>query len=190
MGTAYCLYRISVAGKRSLERSLADHAGRSESLQPDSAGGEVDELGHPRLELPRACCEEKEEDEIAEEYPKICPTGIELVVNQEGQGDEIDDHGGRDEAIAQRDAGQAFRPAVIFRHRLQHDAPPEISVNLNVPFIPAGIGRVTPTFLVQQSKDRAEQMMPILPFFTPIASAAQIAGEARSRPEELPRASR
>ena len=54
---------------------------------------------------------------------------------------EIYDHGGGDEAIAKLDAGQAFRAAVIFGHGLQDDAPPEIPVNLDVPFLPAGIDR-------------------------------------------------
>ena len=58
-------------GKRSFERRLADHAGRSKPLQPGAARGEIDELGYALLELPRARREESEEDQIAQDHPKI-----------------------------------------------------------------------------------------------------------------------
>ena len=39
-----------------------------------------------------------------------------------------------------RRARQAFHSAVIFGNGLEHDAPPEISVDLDVPFVPPRVG--------------------------------------------------
>ena len=80
---------------------------------------------------------------------------VELPIHQETQRNEIEDDGGRDQTVAKPNTRQAFPVTVIFSNRLQRDAPPEISVNLNVPFIPPAIGRITPAFFIEQLEDRA-----------------------------------
>src|SRR5437660_10545861 len=83
--------------------------------------------------------------------------------------------------MAQPGAGEAFRAAVILGHSLQDNAPPEIPVDLDVPFVPTGIGRVAPVLFVEQRKDRTEEMMAILPLLAPIAAMAQTPGEFPAR---------
>ncbi len=80
---------------------------------------------------------------------------VELVINEQRGGDEIDDDGGRHGAITQADAGKAFCAAVIFGERLQRHAPPKISVELKVPFLPTGVGGITPAFFLKQGEDLA-----------------------------------
>src|SRR5437764_15138325 len=70
---------------------------------------------------------------------------------------------------------------MILSHGLKHSAPPKVSVNLNVPFFPAGIDRVTPAFFLQQLENRPEQMMSIPPFFAPKSTAAQAASHRARR---------
>ena len=99
-------------------------------------------------------------------------TRAQLVVNEQTQNDEIDDDRRRHEPMAQPGAGEAFRAAVILGHGLQDNAPPEIPVDLDVPFVPTGIGGIAPVLFIEQAKDRAEEMMAILPLLAPIAAMA------------------
>src|SRR5437870_3013985 len=69
----------------------------------------------------------------------------------------------------------SLRPGVSFRHRLQNDAPPEVSVNLDVPFVPAGIDRVAPALFLEQLENRAEQMVAISSLVAPKNPASQSA---------------
>ena len=80
-------------------------------------------------------------------------SGIKEMVDEQRDDDKIYDHGGGDVAVAKLDPGQAFSAAVIFRNRPQNDAPPEVTVNLDVPFLPAGIDRVAPVFLVKEREN-------------------------------------
>ena len=64
---------------------------------------------------------------------------IKEMVDQQGDDNEIYDYCGGDIAIAKLNTGQAFSVAVIFGDGPQNDAPPEVSLNLNVPFLPSGI---------------------------------------------------
>jgi hypothetical protein len=59
---------------------------------------------------------------------------------------------------------------VIFRYGLEHNAPPEIAVDLNVPFIPARIGGIAPSFLLQQLEHSSQKVMPVFAFFAPISA--------------------
>ncbi len=117
---------------------------------------------------------------IDRDEPGLGMADVQLPVGQKTERDEIDDDRRGHEPIAKTGARQAFRAAVIFGHRLQGNAPPKISVNLNVPFIPAGIGGITPVFLIQQGEDRTEQMMAVLAFLAPIAATPQAPGEFRA----------
>src|SRR6266496_4608045 len=100
---------------------------------------------------------------------------IELPIHQETQRNEIKDDGGRDQPVAKPDTRQALSTTVIFSDCLQRDAPPEISVNLNVPFIPSAIGGITPAFFIEQLEDRAQQVMTISALFAPENPPAQTA---------------
>ena len=63
--------------------------------------------------------------------------GVQLLIGHEREHDEIDDDGGRHEPVMERGAGEAFRAAVILRDGAQDNAPPEVAVDLDVPFVPA-----------------------------------------------------
>src|ERR1700704_1966407 len=103
--------------------------------------------------------QENDETRIDNDEPWFGVTHVQLPVNQETERHQIDDYRRRDEPIAQASARQALRTTVIFGHGLQDYAPPKIPINLNVPFIPAGVGGIAPVFLVEQGKNRTKQMM-------------------------------
>src|SRR5450755_1357622 len=125
--------------------------------------------------------QENDETRINCDEPWLGVAYVQLPVNQKTERDEIDDYRRGHEPIAKTGARQTFQAAVIFGHRLQRNAPPKISVNLNVPFIPAGIGGIAPVFLVEQGKGRTEQVMAILTCLTPITATPQTPGEFRAR---------
>src|ERR1041384_8845671 len=104
---------------------------------------------------------------------------VELAINHDAQRNQIEDRRCRDDPIPQSRARETFRAAVIFRHRLQDDAPPKVSVNLDVPFVPTGIDRVAPAFFFEQLKDRAEQMMTVASLIAPENAPAQAPAEFR-----------
>src|SRR6266446_1980922 len=100
---------------------------------------------------------------------------VELPVDHHTERDQTNDYGRSDESVAQPDPGQSLRAGVIFRHRLQNDAPPEVSVNLDVPFVPAGIDRVAPALFLKQLENRAQQMVAISSLVAPKNPASQSA---------------
>src|SRR5437764_599010 len=103
--------------------------------------------------------------------------GLERVVSDEGKVNRVDQDRGRNKAIAEPGTGEAFRAAVIFGDGLESDAPPKVSVDLDVPLIPAGVGGITPVFLVEQIKHRTEEVMTVLSVLAPITSVAPSVGK-------------
>src|SRR5947209_9890511 len=114
--------------------------------------------------------------------------GVQLPINDNAKRDQIENDGSCDHSIAEPHACEAFRTAVIFSDRLQNDAPPEISVDLDVPFVPAGVDRVAPAFLFEKLKNLTEQMVAIPPFIAPKNAAAQTARGLRVRGQMFVRA--
>ena len=70
--------------------------------------------------------------------------------------------------MTQANARQTLSSAVIFRDGLQHDAPPKISIDLNVPLVPTSVGGIAPAFFLQKLENRTEKMMSIVALFAPI----------------------
>src|SRR5215472_335990 len=62
---------------------------------------------------------------------------------------------------------------MIFGHGLERHAPPKISVNLNVPLIPARVGGITPAFFFEQLKERPKEIMAVPALLAPKKTAAQ-----------------
>jgi hypothetical protein len=147
----------------------------SDSLQTSAMPGQIDKFRHPRLQRSGAKSKEDEKEQKRNNGPKIEMRSVELAVNDDAKRDETDDYGCGNEPIAQPDAGQSVRAAVIFSHRLQNDAPPKVPVDLDVPLIPASVDRVTPAFFFEQLKNRAEQMMAIPCLVTPKTPTPQAA---------------
>src|SRR6266851_5916888 len=109
----------------------------------------IDKLGHARFQSAGTVRQKTEEEHIGNHEPKIDMPNIYLPVNQKTQSDEIENDRGRDETITKPHAGETFRSTVVFGHSLEDDAPPKVSIDLNVPFIPAAVCRVTPTFFFE-----------------------------------------
>ncbi len=80
---------------------------------------------------------------------------IELPIYQQSQRNQIENDGRSDQSVAKPDPRQAFSGAVIFGHGVQRNTPPKISVNLNVPLIPASVSGIAPAFFVKQLKQGA-----------------------------------
>src|SRR5436190_19389815 len=123
--------------------------------------------------------QENNKTKVNRNKPWLGMANVQVPVNQQAERDQVDDHRRGHESIAKAGTRQTFRAAVIFGHRLERNAPPKISVNLNIPFIPAGIGGIAPVFLIEQGKDRTEQMMAVPAFLTPITATSQTPGEFR-----------
>ncbi len=136
---------------------------------------EINELGDARFQSARARREKNQEKQIESDEPKIDMGSIELPINQKAQRHQIENDRGGDKTITQPDAGQAFGVAMILGHGLQDDAPPKISVDLNVPIIPAAIDGIAPAFFLEQIEDRAEEVVTVPALFAPKNSAAQTA---------------
>src|SRR3954465_3303108 len=83
---------------------LRDDTGPRDALQADTVSREIDELGHARFQSTRAKREEDQKTNIRDKAPELSVGGIELVVNEERHDDEIDDHGGGNEAVPERHA--------------------------------------------------------------------------------------
>src|SRR5205807_5624393 len=109
--------------------------------------------------------------------PVMKMAGLEGVVSDEGKVNRVDQDRGRDKTIAEPGAGEAFRAAVIFGHGLESNAPPKVAIDLDVPLIPAGVGGITPVFLVEQIEHRTEEVMTVLPVLAPVTEGAQSAGK-------------
>src|SRR5207237_8505078 len=150
-------------------------AATSDSLEPVPLRSKIDNIHHPRIKSSRARGKENKKERIRNDRPKIEMRRVELPVDHHTERDQTNDYGRSDEPVAQPDAGQSLRAGVIFRHRLQNDAPPEVSVNLDVPFVPAGIDRVAPALFLEQLENRAEQMVAISSLVAPKNPASQSA---------------
>src|SRR2546423_14030099 len=127
----------------------------------------VDQFRDARLQRPRAMPKENKKKSVRDDRPKIEMRSVKLAVNDNAESEQIKNDGGGDATVAQTRAGQPLRAAVIFSDRLENDAPPKISVNLDVPFVPTGINRITPTFFFEQLENCAQQMMTIASFVAP-----------------------
>ena len=104
-------------------------------------GGKIDKFRHSRLQSARAQRKENKKDGIRNDRPEIEMGSVELPVDHHAQRDQTNDYRCGDEPVAQPDASQSFRAGVIFRHGLQNNTPPKVSVDLDVPFVPTGIDR-------------------------------------------------
>ena len=69
---------------------------------------------------------------------------------------------------------------MVFGDGLQHDAPPEIAIDLDVPFVPTGIAGIAPPLFFQHLKDRPEQMMPVFALFVPVNPSTRAPRSLRS----------
>src|SRR3954463_5211321 len=139
-------------------------------LESGAVSGSVNHLSDARFQTASAINQKKKKQVIEADQPPIKMAGMQLMVHQEAKEHEVDQDRGGNEFVTQSGAGQAFRSAVVFGHGLERDTPPEVSVNLDVPFVPAGIARIAPAFFVEQSKHRPEKVMPVLAFFAPVTS--------------------
>ncbi len=81
---------------------------------------------------------------------------VELAIDHQTYSNQIKNDRGGDEPAAKPNTGQTFPAAVVFGDGLKRYAPPEISVDLNVPLVPSAIGGIAPAFLIQQLKDGPE----------------------------------
>src|SRR5258708_18991789 len=64
---------------------------------------------------------------------------------------------------------------MILGYGLENNAPPKVSIDLDVPLIPTSIDRVAPAFFFEQLKNRAEQVMTISAILAPKNPASQAA---------------
>src|SRR4030095_3919770 len=103
-----------------------------------------------------------------------------LMINQQAYRKQIENDHGNDHPVAKPHTGQTLSCAVIFSDGLKRDAPPEIAVNLNIPVVPAAIGRIPPAFFVEQPKHFAQEIMAVPPLLAPKYAATQAASRARS----------
>src|SRR6266571_3651221 len=103
---------------------------------------------------------------------------VELAIDQQTRCNQIKNDRGGDEPVAKPNAGQTFPAAVVFGDGLKRYAPPKISVDLNVPLVPPAIGGIAPAFLIQQLKDRAQQIVTVPALLAPKNPATKAASEA------------
>src|SRR6266699_6299564 len=103
---------------------------------------------------------------------------VELAIDQQTRCNQIKNDRGGDEPVAKPNAGQTFAATVVFGDGLKRYAPPKISIDLNVPFVPPAIGGITPAFFIQQLKDGPQQIVTVPALLAPKNSAAQAACEA------------
>src|ERR1051325_5941348 len=118
-------------------------------LETRSMRGEIDKLGDGRLQRARPCSTENKEQQIWNKEPEIDMRGVELVVNKKRESDQIEDDRRRHQSAPESDAREAISTSVIFGHGLQHNTPPEVPVDLNVPIVPARIGGIAPAFFLE-----------------------------------------
>src|SRR5437764_3111182 len=101
-------------------------------------------------------------------------SSVKETINEKNEHNQIRDQGGGDVAISKLNTGEAFCAAVIFRHGPQNDAPPKIAVNLNIPFLPAGIDGIAPVFLIKQRENFAQEIVEIFDLLVPISEMSQL----------------
>src|SRR4030095_6832950 len=136
-------------------------------MQASAVRGKIDKLGHARFQRSRARPKKKQKERVWNHRPKIEMRSVQLPVNHNAQCDETDNDCGCHHSMPESRARQSFCSAVVLGHRLQQNAPPKISVNLDVPFVPTGIDRIAPAFFLEELKDLPEQMVTLPPFITP-----------------------
>ena len=118
-------------------------------------GGKIDQLAHPAFQAPRALKEKQGKESVRNNQDQIEVSTVKETINQKDKNDEIYDDSRGDVAISKLHPGQTFSAPVIFRHCAQNDAPPEVSVNLDIPFLPAGIDGIAPVFVIKQCENFA-----------------------------------
>src|SRR5262249_35063190 len=106
---------------------------------------------------------------------------VKLAVNHDAERNEIQNTGRRDHSVSETRPGQSLRATVILGHGLENDAPPKVTIDLDVPLVPTGIDRVAPAFFFEQLKDCSEQVMAVPRFITPETAASQAAARNRAR---------
>src|SRR5207253_11171861 len=109
--------------------------------------------------------------------PQLNMRNVELAIDQQTYCNQIKDDRGGDETTAKPNARQTFPAAMVFGYGLKRYAPPEISIDLNVPLVPPAIGGITPAFFIQQLKDCTQQKVTIPALVAPKNSATQAACE-------------
>ena len=144
-------------------------------LQAEPEGRDVYDLRHPTLQAPGPRPEEKQEERIGNQNPQIHSAAVQVPVEDHREDEQIDDDRRGNEAVAEPHPRQAFRSAVILGHGLEDDAPEEIPVDLDVPFLPAGVGGVAPAFFFEQVKDRFKERVPLDAILAPIVAPPQVA---------------
>src|SRR5262249_21323289 len=144
-------------------------------MQTGAMRRKIDKFRHPRFQSSRARSKENQKEQKRNERPEIEMGSVKLTVNHNAQRKQIQNNGGGDKSITEAHASQTFRARMIFSYGLKGDAPPKVSVNLDVPFIPTGVDRIAPAFFFEQSENRSEQMMPISSLITPKSPAPQTA---------------
>src|SRR6266852_4996123 len=106
---------------------------------------------------------------------------MELAVNHNAESKKTKNDSGSDEPVAQAHARQSLRAGVILGYSLENNAPPKVSIDLDVPLIPTSIDRVAPAFFFEQLKNRAEQVMTISAILAPKNPAPQAADHVGKR---------
>src|SRR3989442_15967766 len=94
--------------------------------------------------------EKIDESRVHDDRPKIDMRNIQLSIDQKTERNQIENDCRGDKAVAKLDTRQTFRAAMILGDGLEDDAPPKVAVDLNIPVVPAGVGRVTPAFFLEQ----------------------------------------
>ena len=123
------------------------------TIHVETVSRKIDELPHSRFQAARPEKKKQRENGVGDGEDQMHMSGVKEMVDEQAEDGEIYDHGGGDVAIAKLNTGQAFSVAVIFRNRPQNDAPPEVTVNLDVPFLPASIDGVAPVFLIKKREN-------------------------------------
>src|SRR5205823_4651946 len=123
------------------------------AIHVDPISRKIDQLSDPPFQPARSEEKEQRKERVGGGEEELDVPGLKEMVDEQGQDDEIYDHDSGDIAISKLNTGQAFSVAVIFCNRPQNDAPPEVTVNLDVPFLPAGIDRVAPVFLIKKREN-------------------------------------
>src|SRR5262249_18516603 len=144
-------------------------------MQPGPVRCKIDKFRNARFKRASPAPKEKQKERTRDQRPKIEMRSVKLAINHNAERDKIENDSGRDHPIAETGPGQPFCAAVILRHRLKQDAPPKVTVNLDVPFVPTGIDRVTPTFFFEHVENLAEEMMAISRVIAPENTTAQTA---------------
>src|SRR5439155_26046314 len=138
-------------------------------------GGKIDELRHSRLQRACARCQKNQKERVRNDRPKIEMGSVELAVNHNAESKKTKNDSGSDEPVAQAHARQSLRGGVILGYGLENNAPPKVSIDLDVPLIPTSIDRVAPAFFFEQLKNRTEQVMTISAILAPKNAAPQAA---------------